>query len=236
MVKQENCAIGRAALRAMPSTTASRRAARRRASLSREYKFSVARIPCICAKGQMLSRHRCGCGGRRRGRDRARDRAALGWRVVARERRMPCAAAGRGDLGEPEIWRASVSSGLAATLPSGAISEKLAFERNSPRPIMTRKRRAPPRRDRRGQDRELGRVFADTGWTLGPYVATEKRKTNDAPAISGRCRQPAAANWRTRDNRAPFMERSLDRTPAARAGLQDSELAGISQHVVEAGE
>ena len=57
------------------------------------------------------------------------------------------------------------SRDLAATLSVGRDQRKLALERLL-RGEDDAQRRALPRRDRRGQDRELGRLFAGAGRTL----------------------------------------------------------------------
>ncbi len=100
----------------------------------------------------------------------ARDRAALRRRAVARELRVPGAHGGRCDLGEPEIRRPAVP----LTRSNGDVSigrdqRKLAIERLL-RGEDDTQRRALPRRDRRGQDREPSSVFAAAGWTLGLCV------------------------------------------------------------------
>ena len=102
--------------------------------------------------------------------DVARDRAALGRRAVARELRVPRPDGRRCDLGEPEIRRPAVPLtrfGRHASI--GRDQRKIALERLL-RGEDDAQRCALPRRDWRGQDRELGRVFADANWTLGPCV------------------------------------------------------------------
>ena len=102
--------------------------------------------------------------------DLARDRAALGRRAVARELRVPRPRGRRRDLGEPEIRRPAVPlTRFGRDASIGRDQRKLALERLL-RGEDDAQRRALPRRDRRRQDRELGRVFAGAGWTLGPCV------------------------------------------------------------------
>ena len=113
--------------------------------------------------------------------DLARDRAALGRRAVARELRVPRPRGRRRDLDEPEIRRPAVPltrCGRDASI--GRDQRKLALERLL-RGEDDAQRRALPRRDRRGQDRELGRVFAAAGWTFGLCVRTEKRRRKMHP-------------------------------------------------------
>ena len=100
--------------------------------------------------------------------DLARDRAALGRRAVAREPHLPLPRGRRRDLGEPEIRRPAVPlTRFGRDAAIGRDQRKLALERLL-RGEDDAQRRALPRRDRRGQDRELGRVFAGADWTLGP--------------------------------------------------------------------
>ena len=92
--------------------------------------------------------------------DVAGDRAALGRRALARELRLPRPRGRRRDLGEPEIGRAAVPlARFGRDAAVGRNQRKLALERLL-RGEDDAQRRALPRRDRRGQDRELGRVFA----------------------------------------------------------------------------
>ena len=131
-------------------------------SIHAEYKFSVARFQ-VLRTGQTLALRRA------RPRrpvaahgDFARDGAAFGRRAVARERRAPRPRGRRRDLDEPEIRRPAVPltrCGRDASV--GRDQRKLALERLL-RGEDDAQRRALPRRDRRGQDRELGRVFAGT--------------------------------------------------------------------------
>ena len=92
--------------------------------------------------------------------DLARDRAALGRRAVARKRRVPRPRGRRRDLGEPEIRRPAVPlTRFGRYAAIGRDQRKLALDRLL-RGEDDAQRRALPRRDRRGQDRELGRLFA----------------------------------------------------------------------------
>ena len=103
--------------------------------------------------------------------DLARDRAALGRRVGrARASRCQVPAAGLRDLGEPEIRRPAVPlARRGRDVAVGRDQRQLALER-----LLggedDAQRRALPRRERRGQDRELGRVFAAAAPTLGLRV------------------------------------------------------------------
>ena len=165
-------------------------------SIHAEYRFSVARFQRI-AQRPHASRRRA----RPRRRavahgDFARDRAtSAGARSrVSCARHVPAvgdATSANQKYGGPP-WR---SRDLAATLPSGAISD------SSPSTGFSAvnddaQRRAAPRRDRRRQDREVrrrGRL------AFGPRAAVEKSKTKNAPAISNNA-VAAAANWRARFN------------------------------------
>ena len=126
-------------------------------SIQAEYRFSVARFQ-VLRSGQTLP-----VGGARPRRlvvahgDFARDRAAVGRRAVARELRVPGARGRRRDLGEPEIRRPAVPlARFGRDAAIGRDQRQLALER-----LLggddDAQRRALPRRDRRGQDRELGR-------------------------------------------------------------------------------
>ena len=120
-----NCATDRAAPHAAPATTAPHRAARRTASRSRRNTgFPFARFQ-VLRRGQTLPsvalrpRRLLGAHG-----DLARDRAALGRRAVARELRLPRPAAGVATSANQKYGGPPYRSrDLAATLPSGAISE-----------------------------------------------------------------------------------------------------------------
>ena len=90
------------------------------------------------------------------------------------------------------------SRDLAATLSIGRDQRKLALERLL-RGEDDAQRRALPRRHRRGQDRELGRVFAGADGPCACASTTENRKTKNAPAISNNA-VTAAANWRAGNN------------------------------------
>ena len=99
--------------------------------------------------------------------DVAGDRAAAGRRVVERQRRVPGARGRRGDLGEPGIGRPAVPvrrfGGDAAI---GRDQRKLAAQRLFG-DDHDAQRRALPRRERRGQDRDLGGVRASAGRRFG---------------------------------------------------------------------
>ena len=108
--------------------------------------------------------------------DFARDRAALRRRAVAREFRMPRPHGRRRDLGEPEIRRPAVPlARLGGDASIGRDQRKLAIERLF-RGEDDAQRRALPRRDRRGQDREPGRVLAAVGRSLRPVRPPPRRK------------------------------------------------------------
>ena len=171
-------------------------------------RFSVARFH-VLRNGQTLpavalgARRLVGAHG-----DVARDRAALGRRAVARERRVPRPRGRRRDLGEPEIRRPAVPlARFGRDASIGRDQRKLALER-----LLggedDAQRRALPRRDRRGQDRELGRVFAAAGRTLGLCVRYREKEAKNAPAISNNA-VTAAANWRARNNLSPLPGRPL---------------------------
>ena len=99
--------------------------------------------------------------------DFARDRAALRRRAIARELRVPRPHGRRRDLGEPEIRRPAVPlTRFGRDASIGRNQRKLALERLL-RGEHDAQRRALPGRDRRGQERELGRVFAAAEWNLG---------------------------------------------------------------------
>jgi hypothetical protein len=102
--------------------------------------------------------------------DVARDRAARGWGALAREPRLPFPGGRRGDLDDPEIRRPAVAlARFRRDASIGRDERKLALERPL-RGEDDAQRRAVPRREWRGQDRELSRVFAAAGWSLGPRV------------------------------------------------------------------
>ena len=83
---------------------------------------------------------------------------------------MPGAGGRRGDLGEPEIGRTAVALGrFRRDAPIGRDQRKLALERLL-RGEDDAQRRALPRRERRGQHRELGGVFACGDLSLGADV------------------------------------------------------------------
>ncbi len=169
-------------------------------SIHAEYRFSVARLH-VSRNGQTLfavARGGGGCGTEHG--DFARDRAALRRRPVARERRVPRSHHRRCDLGKPEIRRTAVAlTRFDRDVSVGRDQRKLTLERllNGEDDAQ---RRALPRRDRRGQDRKLGRVLAAAGRTFACASTTE---TKNAPAISNNA-VTAAANWRAGTNRAPW--------------------------------
>src|SRR5262249_46495735 len=102
--------------------------------------------------------------------DVARDRAAFGWRALARELRVPGAGGRWGGLGGPEIGRtAGAVPRFGRDVSIGRDQRKLALERLL-RDDEDAQRHALPGRERRGQDRELGRVFTEAEWTFGPRV------------------------------------------------------------------
>ena len=129
-------------------------------SIHAEYRFSVARFH-VLRNGQTLPAAACGRGGSSSRTAISRVmRAALGRRALAREPRVPRPCGWRRDLGEPEIWRPAVPlARFGRDASIGRNQRKLALERLL-RGEDDAQRRALPRRDRRGQDRELGRVFA----------------------------------------------------------------------------
>ena len=119
--------------------------------------------------------------------DLARDRAALGRRIVARE---PCLPLPRGrlrDFGEPGIRRpAEPLTRCGRDLSIGRDQRQLALERLL-RGEEDAQGRAPPRRDRRGQDRELGRVFAGAGWALGLCVHCREKEDEKCACDQQQC-------------------------------------------------
>ena len=134
--------------------------------------------------------------------DLARDRAALGRRAVARELRVPRPRGRRRDLGEPEIRRPAVPlTRFGRDAAIGRDQRKLALDRLL-RGEDDAQRRALPGRDRRGQDREFGRLFAGADRALRLRVHCRERQTKNAPAISNDA-VAAAASWRAGNNRAP---------------------------------
>ncbi len=137
--------------------------------------------------------------------DVARDGAALGRGVVARERRAPGPRRRRGDLGDPDIGRpAAPLTRLGRDASVGRDQRKLALERLL-RGEDDAQRRALPRRCRRGQDRELGCVFAGAQWTFGPGVRdreeeSEKRACDQRQGCHRRSR---LACWKQSSPLAP---------------------------------
>ena len=116
-------------------------------------------------------------------------------------------AAGFGDLRKPGIRRTAVPLARCGCDPSvGCDQRELAVER-----LLGRKHdaqgRTPPRLDRRGQDRELGRVLAGAGPALGLCVPAGKRTTKDMPAIGSNA-VTAAASRRAR-NKTPSLQSPL---------------------------
>src|SRR5262249_18912534 len=95
----------------------------------------------------------------------------------ARELGVPGAGGRCGDLGEPEIGRTAMPfARFRRDASIGRDQRKLALERLL-RGDDDAQRRALPGRERRGQDRELGRVFAEAEWTFGPRV--HQRENDD---------------------------------------------------------
>ncbi len=170
MVEQEIARSIAQHLHAAPATTASPRSVHRRASRSMRNTSFPSRNSMYCARARRsLARARPRRLALAHG-DFARDRAALGRRAVARELRVPRPRGRRRDLGEPEIRRPAVPlARFGRDASIGRDQRKLALERLL-RGEHDAQRRALPRRDRRGQDRELGRVFAGADWTLGLCV------------------------------------------------------------------
>ena len=120
--------------------------------------------------------------------DVARDRAAPGRRAVARERRAPRPRGRRLDLGEPEIRRPAVPlTRFGRDASIGRDQRKLALERLL-RGEDDAQRRALPRRDRRGQDRELGRIFTGAGdEPCGPRVRRREKEGGKRPCDQQKC-------------------------------------------------
>ena len=120
--------------------------------------------------------------------DVARDRAALGRRVVARERRVPGPHGRRGDLGDPEIGRPAVPlARFRRDLSIGRDQRQLALER-----LLggedDAQGRALPRRDRQGQDRKLGRVFAAARRAFGQRVRGREEEDEKCSRDQRQCR------------------------------------------------
>src|SRR5262249_14233214 len=98
--------------------------------------------------------------------DVARERRAPASSALARKRRVPGSRDRLCDLGVPEIRRSAV-----AVSPFGGDPALWAHQRElAPERFLNgeddAQRRALPRRDRRGQDREIGRLVAGAGRTL----------------------------------------------------------------------
>ncbi len=110
-------------------------------------------------------------------RDVACDRAAIRRRVVERQRRVPGARGRLGDLGEPGIRRPAV--------PVGRFGRDASIGRDQRKHALERlfgddhdaQRRALPRRDRRGQDRELRRVGAAARRRFGRRIHCRRKRT-----------------------------------------------------------
>ena len=132
-------------------------------------------IPCVA---QRPDTPRGGAGRRRLCTahvDFAGDCAALR-RRPAREFSLPRPHGRRRDLDEIKIRRPAMPlARLGRDASIGRDQRKLAFERRLCGEDDTQ-RRALPRRDRRGEDREPGRVFAAAGRTLGPCVRYRDEK------------------------------------------------------------
>ena len=170
-----------------PATTASPRAARRTASRSMpNSRFSVVAIPAL-RNGQTL--RRTSRRPRRRvlaHRDLARDRAALGRRVVAREPGLTRPGDRLGDLDEPEIRRPALPvarRGCDAAI--GCDQRELARER-----LLggddDAQGCAPPGRHRRGQDRKLGGVLVQLpSGACARDSRSRPGRREHAPATSG---------------------------------------------------
>ncbi len=140
--------------------------------------------------------------------DVAGDRAAPGRRAVASERRAPRPRGRRLDLGEPEIRRPAVAlAGFRRDASVGRDQRKLALERLL-RGENDAQRRALPRRNRRRQDRDLGRIFTGAGRALRPRVRHREKKGGKSPCYQQKC-------WRSRRKMACWKQlrplASLDR-------------------------
>ena len=119
----------------------------------------------------------------------ARDRAALGRRVVARELHLPLSRGRLGDFGNPGIRRpAEPLARFGCDPPIGRDQRKLALERLL-RGEEDAQRHALPGRDRRRQDRELGRVFTGAGSTLGLCVHNCESEGEKCTCDQQQCRQ-----------------------------------------------
>ena len=229
-----------------PSTTAPRRAARRTASRSmRKTRFSVVAVPGIAHRPDAALDLRAA---RRRfvraHGDFARDRAALGRRVVARERRVPRPHGRRGDLGEPEIGRPAVPlARFGRDASIGRDQRQLALERLL-RGEDDAQRRALPRRERRGQDRELGRVFAAARCAFGQRVRGREEEDEKCACDQRQCRRRSGklACWkqlrplsspRVGTPRAPFAPRRRGRIAGYR--IRQDQSAGITAILRPAG-
>ena len=109
--------------------------------------------------------------------DVARDVPHSAGASVERQRRVPRPRGRRGDLGEPGIGRPAVPLvrfGRDASI--GRDQRKLALERLF-RGDEDAQRRALPRRHRRRQDRDIGRIFAGAGCRLGHCVPRREAKS-----------------------------------------------------------
>ena len=121
--------------------------------------------------------------------DFTRDGAAPGRGAVAVKFYVPRPGGGRCNLGVPEIGRPAMPLlrfGCNAAI--GRDQRKLAIERlfrgkNDPQ------RSALPRRQRRGQDRNPGRIFANSGGSFGPDVHRRDKDDEKCACNRQQCRQ-----------------------------------------------
>ncbi len=127
-------------------------------------------VPCIAQRPDTpRSRARRQCLSRAHG-DFSRDCAALRSRAVAREFGMPRPHGRRRNFGEIKIGGPAMPlARLGGDVSIGRDQRKLAIERLV-RGEDNAQRRALPRCDRRGQNRESGCVLATVGRSLRPRV------------------------------------------------------------------
>ena len=193
-------------------------------SIQAENRFSVARFQ-VLRTGQTLP-------AAARGRGGLSACTAMSRVIVpqpahaAHERRVPGAGGRRRDLGEPEIRRAAVPvARFGGDAAVGRDQRELAVER-----LLggedDAQRRALPRRDRRRQDRDLGRVVAGA-----LRLRVRCREKADRPRSATMPSQPQQTGVLVTMEPLPGPSTA---PPVGRAGSQDTELAAISQLVVSA--
>src|SRR5262249_40042582 len=108
-------------------------------------------------------------------------------RAVAHERRTPDPRNRHRHIGEPEIrWAAVPLARFGGNAAVGRDQRKLALKRLL-RGEYDAQRHALPRRDRRGQDRELSRIVASARWNRGARIRSRESESKKCRGEQQRC-------------------------------------------------